>query len=335
MEDSLISVIIPVYKVEKYLDRCVDSVVNQTYKNLEIILVDDGSPDNCPAMCDEWAKKDSRIRVIHKGNGGVSAARNTGLDIAKGEYIGFVDSDDYIDSTMYEKLLKKAKESDADLTMCRYFEFDENKNLTKVNEINLTKCDSSNIVSFYINDYYSKKDDCIVTNNVMGNIWRVLYKRNLIGEKRIEKLSFAEDFCFNLSLFIDKPRIAIVDEYLYFYFQRKDSSVHVYDERAFYARLQSSEHAVKLIEPLLSHEQFCIFRFNQCRQLLVCAIRNSSYKKLMKEYKKIEWLCECNCKENYKQAQKNTKDLKYKVANWLVYKRFYKLFKLLYRLVKG
>lgn len=91
---SLVSVIIPVYKVEQYLDKCVESVVNQTYKNLEIILVDDGSPDNCPAMCDEWAKKDSRIKVIHKKNGGLSDARNAGLDIATGEYISFLDSDD-------------------------------------------------------------------------------------------------------------------------------------------------------------------------------------------------------------------------------------------------
>ena len=103
-----ISVIVPVYKVEKYLDKCVESIVNQTYKNLEIILVDDGSPDNCPAMCDEWAEKDERIRVIHKENGGLADARNAGMDIATGDYIGFVDSDDWIEPNMYEVLLKNA-----------------------------------------------------------------------------------------------------------------------------------------------------------------------------------------------------------------------------------
>ena len=91
MYSDLISVIVPVYKVEKYLNKCVQSIVNQTYKNLEIILVDDGSPDNCPQMCDEWAKKDSRIKVIHKENGGVSSARNAGLDNSFGDYIGFID----------------------------------------------------------------------------------------------------------------------------------------------------------------------------------------------------------------------------------------------------
>ena len=96
MKNELITIIVPVYKVEKYLDRCVQSIVDQTYTNLEIILVDDGSPDNCPKMCDEWAKKDKRIKVIHKQNGGLSDARNAGLEKAKGKYVGFVDSDDYV-----------------------------------------------------------------------------------------------------------------------------------------------------------------------------------------------------------------------------------------------
>ena len=107
-EQPLISVIVPVYKVEPYLDRCVQSIVNQTYKNLEIILVDDGSPDHCPAMCDAWAEKDSRIRVIHKENGGVSTARNAGINIAKGAFFTFVDSDDWIDRDALQLLWDKA-----------------------------------------------------------------------------------------------------------------------------------------------------------------------------------------------------------------------------------
>ena len=91
----LISIIVPIYHVEQYLNRCVESIVNQTYSNLEIILVDDGSPDNCPKMCDDWAKRDSRIKVIHKGNGGLSDARNAGMKIAKGDVISFIDSDDW------------------------------------------------------------------------------------------------------------------------------------------------------------------------------------------------------------------------------------------------
>ena len=123
--NPLISVIVPVYKAEKYLDKCVQSIVNQTYKNLEIILVDDGSPDNCPEMCDEWAKKDSRIKVIHKENGGVSSARNAGLDNSFGDYIGFVDSDDFIENDFYECLYDNLVENGADISFCTFKTLDE------------------------------------------------------------------------------------------------------------------------------------------------------------------------------------------------------------------
>ena len=122
--NTLISIIVPVYKVEKYLDECVQSLVDQTYKNLEIILVDDGSPDRCPQMCDDWARKDSRIRVIHKPNGGLSSARNAGLDAAKGDYIGFVDSDDIIDTEMYEKLYEPFENfPNVGITSCMIFRY--------------------------------------------------------------------------------------------------------------------------------------------------------------------------------------------------------------------
>ena len=109
MELPKVSIIVPCWGVEKYLDRCVESLVNQTLTDIEIILVDDGSTDNCPAMCDRWAEKDSRIKVIHKENGGLSSARNAGLDACTGDYIGFVDSDDWIEPDMYEYLLNISK----------------------------------------------------------------------------------------------------------------------------------------------------------------------------------------------------------------------------------
>lgn len=113
-----LSVIVPIYNVEEYLDECIKSIVNQTYKNLEIILVDDGSPDHCPELCDIWAENDSRIKVIHKENGGVSSARNAGLDVAAGDFIAFVDSDDYLDSDMYEIMLTQMREHNADMAQC-------------------------------------------------------------------------------------------------------------------------------------------------------------------------------------------------------------------------
>ena len=115
MDNLLISVIVPVYNTEKYLGRCVDSIINQTYTNLEIILVDDGSPDNSPAICDEYAKKDQRIKVIHKENGGLSSARNAGLDIAKGDFISFIDSDDWVEKDLFEVLVSLYGKTQAEI----------------------------------------------------------------------------------------------------------------------------------------------------------------------------------------------------------------------------
>ena len=113
-----ISVIVPVYKSEKYIERCIESILNQTYQNIELILVDDGSPDQSAEICDRYAKKDSRVFVLHKENGGVSTARNAGLDMAKGDYIAFVDSDDYLEKDMYEKMVEKIQEYGCDVVMC-------------------------------------------------------------------------------------------------------------------------------------------------------------------------------------------------------------------------
>ena len=125
MGKDTITVIIPVYRVERYLEKCVDSVLGQTYRDLEIILVDDGSPDGCGGICDRYAAVDSRVKVIHKPNGGLSSARNAGLDAAHGRYIGFVDSDDYIDPAMYEKLLAALERTGADMSLCDVIYVDE------------------------------------------------------------------------------------------------------------------------------------------------------------------------------------------------------------------
>ena len=124
---DLISIIVPIYKVEKHLKKCIKSIVEQSYTNLEIILVDDGSPDNCGKICDEYAKKDCRIKVIHKKNGGLSDARNCGIDKSSGKYLMFVDSDDYIDKNICEKLINASKEYDCDIVMCNIYRVVNNK----------------------------------------------------------------------------------------------------------------------------------------------------------------------------------------------------------------
>ena len=121
LEQHLITVIIPVYKVEEYLEKCVQAVCRQTYKNLEILLVDDGSPDRCPEMCDAFALQDDRIRVIHKKNGGLSSARNAALDVARGEYIAFVDSDDTVEADMIESLYRGIQKYNCEIAICNHY----------------------------------------------------------------------------------------------------------------------------------------------------------------------------------------------------------------------
>lgn len=132
--DKLISVIVPIYNVEKYLTKCIESIINQTYENLEIILVDDGSPDNCPIICDEYAKRDSRVKVIHKKNGGLSDARNAGLDIATGEYIMFIDSDDFVEIDMMESMMNNMIDNNVDLVVCNIKYIYDNSEKVKYNQ---------------------------------------------------------------------------------------------------------------------------------------------------------------------------------------------------------
>lgn len=124
--NPLISIIVPVYNAEKYLRRCVESILEQTYQNIEVILINDGSPDGCGVICDEFAESDSRVRIVHKANSGVSDCRNIGMEMAKGEYFGFVDSDDYINHEMYERLYKAVSSSNAELSICGLDCVDEN-----------------------------------------------------------------------------------------------------------------------------------------------------------------------------------------------------------------
>ncbi len=222
-ELPLISVIIPAYKVEKYLDRCVNSVVNQTYKNLEIILVDDGSPDNCPSMCDEWTDKDSRIKVIHKENGGLSSARNAALDIMNGEYLTFVDSDDYIDEKMIEILYNRLINDGTDLAHC---------NRNYVDDFGLSN-DYEWANSLEIKDEVLNKDDAIKLL-VSGNYWLYiiacskLYKRFLFDDFRYPLNVHYEDERTTHLIFDKCNSISIVSDKLYNYYKFNSGSITQY-----------------------------------------------------------------------------------------------------------
>ncbi len=213
MKNDLISVIVPVYKVEKYLDECVSSIVNQTHKNLEIILVDDGSPDNCPLICDQWAERDGRIKVIHKENGGQSSARNAGLDIATGEYIGFVDSDDYVCSDMYETLLSALLEGGKKTSCClTHFVFENGRIVSE------TRKSESNVtldVAQAVNESFF--------NHVGNAVWCKLSHRTVWEKTRFAEGETNEDYPIIIPNILASDGLVLVRRALYYYRKRQGS----------------------------------------------------------------------------------------------------------------
>lgn len=211
--NSLISVIVPIYNVEKYLARCVDSIVNQTYKNLEIILVDDGSPDLCPQMCDDYAEKESRIKVVHKKNGGLSDARNAGIAVATGEYISFIDSDDYVSDDFFECLLDVMNKENSDIAECSVVKFYE------VNRFD----EFSDDLSVKTYDTQDAMSALIAENPFHQHVWNKLYKTELVKDipYAVDKLN--EDEFWTYQVFGRANKVSKLNKTMYYYFQRNSS----------------------------------------------------------------------------------------------------------------
>lgn len=210
-----VSVIIPVYKVEKYLKRCIESVVNQSYKNIEIILVNDGSPDKCGEICDAYARIDSRIKVIHKENGGLSSARNAGLDIASGEYIMFVDSDDWISEDTLEKLNRYIEKGYDIINFKFRFAKEKTENIIKLND-KIKDSYECNLLS-YIDKLFSGELDFF--------IWNKLYKKDLFTEVRFPEGRNYEDLATIYKLYFKAKNIIVTDYTLYYYWLGNSNSI--------------------------------------------------------------------------------------------------------------
>ncbi|PJJ84049.1 glycosyltransferase family 2 protein [Mucilaginibacter auburnensis] len=223
-QSPLISVIIPIYKVENYLQPCVDSVLAQTYQNLEVILVDDGSPDNCGKLCDAYAEKDKRIVVIHKPNGGLSDARNAGLDVCKGELIAFVDSDDLVHHQFIELLYNGLTKNNADMAFCGVSKFYDDDNV----DDKITN--SSANVNMVLFDQTQMFDELLFERrSVYEHIvsWNKLYTKKIWDVLRFPKGRIHEDE-FVIHHILDLcEKITYIDSALYFYRQRKDSIMFV------------------------------------------------------------------------------------------------------------
>jgi glycosyltransferase involved in cell wall biosynthesis len=215
-KDALISVIVPIYMVQDYLGKCVKSIRNQTYDNLEIILVDDGSKDDCGKMCDEFAKEDERIRVIHKVNGGLSDARNAGIEVAKGKYFVFIDSDDYIHPQMIECLVKPVEEGQADMSVCEY---------TNVRDDDEPVMDEiSDPETIIIESTADKRQYFLCETYVKFTVaWNKLYPRGYFENVRYPKGKIHEDEFTTYKLLEKADKVAYITTPLYYYVQRGSS----------------------------------------------------------------------------------------------------------------
>ena len=210
--DDLVSVVIPIYNVEKYLDNCVASVCNQTYQNLDIILVDDGSPDHCPEMCEEYARNDTRIRVVHKQNGGLSDARNCGIKAAKGKYITCIDSDDYVSKDFVEYLYRLLKGANADISICDFVKtksLNENRIFTSEEKIELSPDQAI--------------QEMLYAKTFTTSAWGKLYRAELFHGITYPLGKYSEDMYTTYKLLEKANKVVYGNQVCYYYVHRSNS----------------------------------------------------------------------------------------------------------------
>ena len=217
-----ISVIIPIYNVEKYLDRCMNSILNQTLEDIEIILVDDGSPDNCPQMCDEYAAKDTRIKVVHKKNQGLGLARNSGLEIATGEFVSFVDSDDYIKLDTYEKVYERIKETDSDICVFSYQnKKDSGEEEPKVIPIGNGIFEHEGILNTVLPGMIGAPSEYHRDSYIGMSVCKCIYSKKIIDSYNIrfksEREFISEDIIFQLTILPLVSRLVTMKDMFYYY----------------------------------------------------------------------------------------------------------------------
>ena len=297
---ELISVIVPVYNVESYVAECIESIQNQTYMNLEIILVNDGSTDASGDICDQYAAYDERIQVIHKENAGVSAARNTGIESANGDYIGFVDSDDYIAPTMYEDMLKLMAEHDLDIIECTAFRNNGDTNIEGCNDgsLEIFNRDEALKMAMY---------DCFVA------VWSQLYKRRVISDVRFPVGRKFEDSAVSYLFIANTKRVGHINRCLYYYRLNPNSTTQTsfdaksrwdfvlgYEERLQYAIDHQLPYVDDCNSLLMKAVLSCLTAYyakptgnqvyyDKCKRMIETYRNDASYKLLNSKYKLFLW----------------------------------------------
>lgn len=297
-----LSVIVPVYNVEPYLRRCIDSIINQTYKNLEIILVDDGSPDNCGQICDEYANKDSRIIVIHQKNSGASVARNVGMDIASGEYISFVDSDDRISLDMYKDMINILECNDLDIVCCKDYRVVGSRIYNESGTGELKILGHDEILYKALLDY-----EIMPCNKV--------YRYNITRNVRFPEGRMFEDSATSYLFFDNAKKVGMLDKAYYYYYKNPNSVT----QTSFKAKARY-DCVLAYIERLEFAEKNNINCINECKSLLLKSVLScltslyasepsSENNKIFEELKKLI--------ENYRDySSYKMMNLKYKIYLW-------------------
>lgn len=280
---DLISIIVPVYNMEEYLERCMDSILHQTYGNLEIILVDDGSTDRSPQMCDDYAGKDGRVKVVHKPNGGLSDARNAGLGIASGAYIGYVDSDDWIEPDMYERMYRACVENHAELAVCRYFSEHSTKDLSGPAKnpggaaVPLSREELLRI-------YLCGHDNYVIYNSV----WSKLFRRDLVENAVFPKGRNSEDIMYTTRAFCKLKKAVYLDSCLYHYVLDREGSIMnaVKGERMFRDEIPFWREHITHIRVHVSEEMGDLAAYHFWRRLLFYYVDMTNAGKQGKAYAK-------------------------------------------------
>lgn len=281
IKESLISIIVPIYNSENDLEQCIESIVNQTYDNLEIILVNDGSTDKSLEICRRWEKKDKRIIVIDKTNGGLASSRNAGLEKASGEYIGFVDHDDYIDSKMYEIMMNDMRNNNADIVMCSSYGLYENGDLER---------SYAGYDSFKATGKEVTKRMLEYEKIFCSSVWSKLYKRKVIGDIRfVDEIVLGEDYYFNGRLY---PRINSFyynKEPFYYYRKREGSMSRDVVNDHFFDKYKVVDKLVDYYEEngFGKREDFANIRLGISYEIVYRLYLNKAEKKYKKKWKKI------------------------------------------------
>lgn len=310
---KMISIIIPVYNVQEYLDKCICSIVNQTYSELELILIDDGSSDESGAICDKWALEDKRIHVIHQKNSGVSSARNTGLLIAKGDYISFIDADDYIENNMYEVMLHDAAKNKSDIVFCGYYEVDGEK-LIRVIPETTSMIDNKTAIKACVTGWQL-------------TVWNKIFKRSSIIDSKGQLILFNEDLFVGEDAFwltcvlLNAKKITCIKNAKYYYrINRAGSAVNLSRGekkiQSCMSRLEAGKRCFEILEQ--QGNIYCYLMFRRCvfsARDIACEtyfIRDTymckQYMKLFKQYL-----------SKYSSMKKESSDINFIIKNYIIF----------------